>query len=298
MQALRFILLTVAGVVLFGAAAFFVPHTAPQYVSSSTATNLQSIFANMCASFLFLLTLDIGRHAQDHFRSGKFRAFFGDLALSKSANLVCPDFTFSSHCLGLLGSLTSTQIFSKRSSQYPGTRFIEVPQIIASNDLKGMVIVATRMGQYMHDSPNTINDDHAVSDPHKSFISFGLTSNSFTDLYLNSHDPPLFKLENVDSDPIIIVECEGQTRTYGRTDKHQHGIVLRYRPDPGECPNRYWFICAGLAAAGTPAAAWRLVHSWPEYHRRFGNRDFLVVIRTTNDVNSYTNSREVCAVSR
>ena len=49
-------------------------------------------------------------------------------------------------------------------------------------------------------------------------------------------------------------------------------------------PNHLALICAGLGAAGTPAAARALAHNWNEYRRRFGDRDFALVFRTSSKV--------------
>lgn len=298
MQKLSYLLLTAFGAVCFGLAAFYIIKLPASIISSTNATIIQGILSSICASFVFFLTLDTGYAVRDLFTRRSFRTFFGDLSNSATANLVYPDFVLSEKCRTRLKDMPHTEIFRKRADQYPGTRFIDVPKIVASNDLQGIVIVATKMGGFMGDSPRLITDGEAVANPGKSLISFGLTSNAVTDLYQNTDPTPLFKLDDVGGDPKIVVEVNGKAASYERKDSYQHAIILRYRPDPKNYPAQFWFICAGLAAAGTPAAAWKLAHEWKNYYRRFGTKDFLVILKTSNDVNSYVRSTEVCFIAR
>jgi hypothetical protein len=289
---------TALGVVTFGVLSFYIGQLPTAIISPPDATIIQNVLASSCASFVFLLTLNTGYYVRDAFHRRSFRAFFGDLSVSTTARFVYPDFDLSAQCRELLKNMPSTEIYQKKANQYSGRRFIDVPQIVASNDLQGIVIIATRMGRYLGDTPLLITDGQAVADPSKSLISFGLTSNAVTELYLNTDPAPLFRIADVGGEPQIVVQVNGKTERYGRTAEYQHGIILRYRPNPDDYPTTFWIICAGLAAAGTPAAAWNLAHKWPRYHRRFGKKDFLIIFATSNDVHSYTMSTEVAAISR
>jgi hypothetical protein len=293
-----YLALTAFGVAVFGASAFYIVTLPPGYISSSDAVIIQNILSSICASFVFLLTLDIGYYARAAFHQRNFKRFFGDLSVSATARLVYPDFVLSEQCRQLLKKLPAAAIFQKRADQYPGSRFIDVPRIVASNDLQAIVIIASRMGTYLGDSPALITDGQAVADPSTSLISFGLTSNAVTDLYQNTDPDPLFTIEDVGGDPAIVVQVNGKTERYRRTEMYQHGLILKYRPNPHEYPARFWIICAGLAAAGTPAAAWSLANRWRQYYRRFGSKDFLIIFKTSNDVFSYTSSTEVRAITR
>jgi hypothetical protein len=294
----RYLTLTAVGVIAFGTSAFYVVKLPAYVITRGNASIAQSILASICASFVFLFTLDAGSLLRERFHIKRFRAFFGDLSLSATSCLVYPDFVLSDRCRELLKDMPKTQLFRKQADQYPGTRFIDVPRIVASNDLQAIVIVATKLGRYLRDSPLLITDGQAVADGSKSLISFGLTSNAVTDLYLNSDPQPLFTIEDPGGEPALAVKVNGQKQYYGRTADYQHGVILRYRPDPKDYPGKTWIICAGLAAAGTPAAAWNLVHRWRDYQRRFGSRDFAIIFKTSNDIYSYVSSTEVCALSR
>lgn len=298
MKELIFLICLALAILLFGASAFFITKLPNDIISADNSTISQSILASICASFIFLLVINSTTYIRDTLDRRSFRAFFGDLSSSKNACFVYPDFVLSENVLSRIEDLSDTEIYRKRSDRYSGSRFIDVPQIVASNDLQGIVIVASRIGKYVRDSLPLVTDGQAIDDPTLSFFSFGLTSNSVTELYLTTDPAPLFKIEDPSGNPKIVCEVDGKPRLFGRDEQKQHGIILRYRPNPQDYPQKIWIICAGLAAAGTPAAAWNLVHKWKKYHRRFGKKDFLIVFETSNDVYSYIKSTEVIAISR
>jgi hypothetical protein len=298
MQQIAYLTLTAFGLATFGLAAFYITKLPESVITTANATIIQGILSSICASFVFLLTLDTGNYVREFFIGRAFKKFFGELSSSETATLVYPDFVLSDECRNLLKTMPSDKIYRKRADQYPGTRFIDVPKIVASNDLQAIVIVATRMGRYTRNSPILITDGEAVANPARSLISFGLTSNAVTDLYQNTDPNPLFRIDDAGGEPKLLVTDNGKVDTYMRNEQHQHAIVLRYRPNPKDYPRNFWFICAGLGAAGTPAAAWNLAHKWKEYHRRFGDKDFLIVLKTSNDVHSYVTQTEVRAISR
>lgn len=293
----RIIVITGALALGFFLLSYFATDIAPTALVEAKAAVIQGILASICSSFVFLLVLHASHLFLDTRQKRMFRAFFGDLTESSQAVFVYPDFELTTPATKALTNLTDP-IYRKRSTHYPGSRFIDVPQIVASNDLLAIVIMATRLGRLLGDSPKILTDGQACVDPTKSLMSFGLTSNAITDLYLKTDLEPLFRIEDNVVDPKIVLTCNGEEVKYCRNDVEQYGIILRYRPDPIHYPMTYWFICGGLAAAGTPAAAWNLSHNWRQYHERFADEDFVVILKTSNDVLSYVNSLEVDAVSR
>jgi hypothetical protein len=294
-----FIILPLIGVTIFGILSFFITTVPEQTITKQTANNLQNIFSSICASFIFLLTINIGAYLQDKFKQKMFRLFFGELSVSSTSNLIYPDFVLSEDCLAQLKKISPTRIYAKATRPFPGSRFIDVPKIVASNDLQGIVIFASIIGKYLSGSPALLSDDQVITNHSKSLVSFGLTSNSVTDLYQQHDAKPLFKIINEGTDPKIVIKTiDGKEVTYGREDSHQHGIILRYRPHPDDYPNRFWFICAGLAAAGTPASAYLLAHKWKQYYDRFGNRDFLIILKSSNNIHAYSSAWEVASFVR
>lgn len=291
--------LAVTGVLscLFFVMAFFTTDVAPDGLAPSTAQLIQSLLASICASFLFLFVLDAGYLLLQSRRRRMFRAFFGDIAGSARSAFVYPDFELTHIARQSLAHLTEP-IYMKRCTYYPGVRFIDVPHIIASNDLLAIVIMASRLGRLLRESPTLLTDGQACAEPTKSLMSFGLTSNAVTELYLQTDMDPLFRIIDDPAAPKLIIMHDSGPIVYGRDDTGQHGLIMRYRPDPLHYPRTFWFICAGLAAAGTPAAAWDLSHNWRRYHRRFKDRDFVVIFKTSNEVASYLSIAEVDCVTR
>lgn len=298
MKRIYFILALVFGIIFFGILSFVLVKSSKGILPISDARILQSISASICASFIFLFAINTLEGIRGWIYRRAFKSFFGEISSSTTAHLVYPDFKLSDQVKSVIQDIDPTDIFRKRADHYPGTRFIDVPKIVASNDLLGIVIAATRLGRYIGDSPKLITDGQAVDDPGISMISFGLTSNAVTDLYLRTDPKPLFQLRDVEKDPIIIVDRDGKIEKFHRDETHQHAIVLRYRPNPIDYPKRFWIICAGLAAAGTPAAAWNLVHKWKQYNSRFDKNDFLIILRTSNDVHSYIKAEEIISIER
>jgi hypothetical protein len=264
-------------------------------LSSSNAENVRSVLANIAASFVFLLVLDIVYLLGRSRRKRRFKIFFGDLSESDKAIFVYPDFHFSAEAKTALEDLPEgTAIYQKHSTHFSGNRFIDVPETVASNDLLAIVLLTTRLGPLFGVRPRLSTDGEAISNSARSMISFGMTSNSVTDLYLSTDPTPMFDIEDAGGNPRIVLNKEdGSSASYGTEATHQHGLILRYRPYPKHEPQTCWFICAGLGAAGTPAAAWELAYNWKDYYKRFGNRDFAVVFRTSNAVESFYNCSEV-----
>lgn len=289
---------TAALALLFFLAAYFVTNIAPATLPPSKAGVFQAVFASICASLSFLFVIDAGLLIRESRNQRRFQTFFGDIDEHGAMTFVYPDFELSEKSRNALVDVSATEIYQKHSKHYAGPRFIDVPQIVASNDLLAIVITATGLGKLFGQTPRLLPDELAIQDARRCLISFGLTSNAVTDLYFATDLVPLFKIANNANNPRIIIQREGRTEEFGRNSREQHGLVLRFRPDPEHYPKTYWFICAGLAAAGTPAAAWCLSHNWGEYFSRFGTDDFLVVFKTSNDVLAYVQPIEVAALTR
>jgi hypothetical protein len=296
-RGLRIIVITGALAVGFFLASYFATDIAPTALAEAKFPLIPRILASICSSFVFLLVLNLANLFLGAREKRMPRAFFGDLTKSLQAVFVYPNFELTAPATRALMNLKEP-IYKKLSTHYPGSRFIDVQQIVASNDLLAIVIMTTRLGRLLGDSPKILTDGQACVDPTKSIISFGLTSNAITDLYLKTDLEPLFHIEDNVADPRIVLTRNDEEVKYHRNDVEQYGIILRYRPDPINYPMTYWFICGGLAAAGTPAAAWNLAHNWRQYHERFRDEDFVVILKTSNDVLSYVNSLEVDVVSR
>ncbi len=294
----RHLLISGGFAVAFAIAAFAVSNAVHGVSGQSRAQIVTAILSSISASFIFLFVLDLGVIFRESVQRRAFTQFFGELADGSKASFVYPDFELSPAAQAALAGIPPASRFSKHSRPYAGTRFIDVPEIVASNDLQAIMIMAARLGRLFGESPRLVTDGAAIAAQERSMISFGLTSNAVTELYQNTDQVPLFRIEDPSGTPKIMIQTQAGPETYGREKDIQHGIILRFRPNPDVYPDRVWFICAGLAAAGTPAAAWALAHKWQEYYKRFKRRDFVVVFRTHDDINAYSSSVEVAHVVR
>lgn len=296
-------LLWLVGLVLFAVVFGVLSYGSTQWFASphpgADAREAQGLLANIAASFAFAAILDGVYVFRQSWLRRSFKTFFGDLAEADKTIFVYPDFTFTEAATAALKALPEkTKIYRRDSSRhFPADRVIDVPYTVASNDLQAIVFLLTNLGPLFGARPRLLTDGPALDDQERSMISIGLTSNTVTDLYLDSDLDPLFALDTTGRTPSIKLlkkDSNEEGKTYPKKDdSYEHGLILRYRPFPNAHPRMYWFICAGLGAAGTPAAAWALAHNWKSYRKRFGVRDFALVFKTTENVASYTNFEEV-----
>jgi hypothetical protein len=120
-------------------------------------------------------------------------------------------------------------------------------------------------------------DSEVVAQCDRSFISFGLSSNDCTHLYIHEAAKPLIKIVDDERGSEFIRLQNG--REYRSNDQRQYGIILRYSPNPVEHRERRWFICAGLGPVATTGAAWYLAHNWRNLAKTVaGTSDFVAVI--------------------
>jgi hypothetical protein len=298
MQPRTSLLLIVLAALIVGVFSFVVTSIPSPYLSTNVTHNLQGIAANIFASLVFVICVIVAQQWLLYRDRRNFRRFFGDLADPKASRLIYPEFALSPECEDALQAVDSGTRFSKHLTASPTRRFIDIPHIVSSNDLLALVIFTTGFGRFLPESPQPLPDGLAVRGLEGalpfSFVSFGLTSNEVTDVYLAMDESPLFTIEDPGGSPSILTS-KGK---FGKDDEHQHGLILRYQPDPDNYPNQYWFICAGVAAVGTPAAAWHLVHNWKKYHKKYGSEDFLITFKTSNNMAGYRIQTDVVDFGR
>ncbi|MFE9789790.1 ice-binding family protein [Nocardia salmonicida] len=73
------------------------------------------------------------------------------------------------------------------------------------------------------------------------------------------------------------LELSDGTR-YDSNGKHHIGFLARIRPSPGLHPDRYWFLCAGLAPRGAAGGGWFLANHWRSLHQWAGANEFVAVL--------------------
>jgi len=321
------------------AAAYIVNELPETWLTSNSATFWHNILVGAGLAVATVGISGLTSSLTPRNRERNARLFFGDLVTSENEALVYPDFILSNEARERISDLSETSVYEKRSSHFAGSRFIDVPHIVASNDLIAMTNIATELGRYGQFYQEAVSDGRISDNHQRSFISFGLTSNAATQIYLGTDREPLFDIQSPQTDPKIVVTGgvkrsidlysdsqeariktkggtsfkpiynrtslpkpsaggSGGTFKFGRNKSFQHGIILRYRPEPIARPSRQWFICAGLAAAGTPAAAYLLATHWEAFHKTFGSDDFLVVFKTNNNVETFMGAEIVHTLTR
>ncbi len=215
--------------------------------------------------------------------------FLGAEMAARGVTLVVPTFELSTRSVDVLGraGIPRQHIFSKHASVFSTAHRIDVPTAMAENDVRGMLYVMSMIQQHDGISVSIHSDREVVVACDRPYISFGLSSNDCTHLYLESSDEPLFAI--CDSPPAAGAYLEHLELVDGNhysSDDHRNiGIIARVRPAPDLHPGRYWFFCAGLGARGTTGASWYLAKHWQTLQERATDREFVAVIgvRTFSD---------------
>ncbi|GGJ90408.1 hypothetical protein GCM10010123_20320 [Pilimelia anulata] len=207
---------------------------------------------------------------------GVFDEFVGREIAQKSVTLVYPVFRLSSEARAAIAGLNQQLLYEKEESPFTRMHRIDVPVAAAVNDMRALVYATELFQRHPRVSWTLQTDTDAVRDPARSIISFGLSSNDCTHMYLETVERPLFRIVPDGRGSEYLVLADGfECRS---TPDAQYGIVLRARPFP-DLPDRVWFVCAGLGPLGTPGAAWYLSTSWRDLHREAGTADFVAVVK-------------------
>lgn len=281
--------------VLILASSFFIENQSLIPIPKNDIPQWRNILTAIGASFLFVLALDGIMWGIRISQRRRFHKFFGGY---KKIKLVYPDFILSEKSLAAIDSVEQMGVYAKKNPRFTGKYFIDLPHAVAANDLQGAVIIAPIIGMHVNYSLDLIADGEAVTECENSLISFGLTSNDITYLYLASTDNPLFQINDEDGVTCISIKNKhGYVKDFGQDESSQHGIILKHTPYPKTHPDIVWFICGGLKAAGTPAAAWHLAHNWNKYHDLYAERDFLIIFKTSNEIAAYRSMEVIEIIS-
>jgi hypothetical protein len=147
---------------------------------------------------------------------------------------------------------------------------------VAANDIQALLYVSS-IFEATSDNPNAMEVDHEIIDDcDRSFISFGLSSNDCTHLYLDEATPPLFDIID-DGLGSEFVRLHDGTE-FRSTEHRAYGIIVRHAPYLEDAPFRRWFLIAGIGPAGTTCAAWYLSKHWRRLLHLAGPRDNFVAV--------------------
>jgi hypothetical protein len=209
-----------------------------------------------------------------------FVDFVGDEIASQGVTLAYPTFALGDAALGALttAGLRRQEYYAKRDSPFAVAHRIDVPVAVAENDLRALVYVLSTLQRHAPIEFDIASDATVVQACDRAFISFGLSSNDCTHMYMQSTERPLFTLQD-DSTGSQYLEflrlADG--REFRSTDSTNIGIVARVQPDRTH-PGRQWFFCAGLGPRGTAGAAWFFANHWQVLNERARGGDFVAVL--------------------
>jgi hypothetical protein len=250
----------------------------------------QSLFVGVAASFVFAGVLRLLLSIQRSILLRKQIRFFGYELTSERTILVYPDFVLSMEAQETLHLQNQQLLFQRPHSPYPANREhrVDLHRAVAGNDVQALLYVA-ELFESSPDNPNImLVDTTVVENCDRSFISFGLSSNDCTHLYLDESERPLFELVPDGGGSEYIRLRDGCK--FVSDDHRQYGLIVRYRPVAPRARGRRWFLVAGLGPHGTTGAAWYLAHNWRDLSERVPSSvDFAAVIScsTATDRTSY-----------
>jgi len=242
----------------------------------------RDVLISVASSFIFASTSGILITIQDALSQRDLVRFFGRELVKKSTHLAYPDFVVHDEVLDILSSRNKQFIFQKpKTSPFKKSREhrVDIECAAATNDIQALLYVSS-LFESTHGCQNLIyNDAYMVKHCAHSFISFGLSSNDCTHLYLQqSGTRALFNIVPDEHGSEFLRFTDG-TKCM-RSDEQEFGVIVRYTPDPEE-PQRRWFLVAGLGPSGTTGAAWFLSQNWRRLLKKAGStKDFCAIVTT------------------
>jgi len=60
-----------------------------------------------------------------------------------------------------------------------------------------------------------------------------------------------------------------------------YGLIMKCHPS--QFPKRIWLVCAGFGEWGSSGAAWFLAYKWDQIYRRYGSKEFAVIVKVKED---------------
>lgn len=207
--------------------------------------------------------------------------FFGRELAHDRTVLVYPAFCVSKQVTDVLAN-AGLEMEYQRSSDIgvPGDFWIDVPQIVAENDVKAVMQISSLFDS-TPSCPNVVLPDSAVARAsNRAFISVGLSSNACTVRYFNraKHRSLFTLLPEGDGSRRFARLPDG--RTFHSDPRREWGLIVRFAPDPEDVPHRRWFIVGGMGPMGTIGAASYLAGHWQHLAGLVpADRDFAAFVR-------------------
>lgn len=207
--------------------------------------------------------------------------FLGAEMATDGATLVYPTFELAPEVQALAGKagISRQHTFAKPDSAFTAHHRIDVPMALAENDVRALLYVSSLLQRFTTLRSDIDSDQNVVRRCDRPFISFGLSSNDCTHMYLDQTREPLFAIREDPKSVDFMELIELADGSVHRSTQDVHvGIIARVRPDPILHPDRYWFFCSGLGPRGTTGAAWFLAHHWDRLHEMARAAEFVAVV--------------------
>lgn len=251
---------------------------------------LQTVLASVAASFMFTFVFYFFSAFLQLLDRRHFRRFFGKDAIKNQLYIVYPAFMLSDEARITLKDHNQQLIYQKFNPKFSRTYRIDVPHVVADNDLCALAYLVGLFGDTCKNAPPIRVDSDAVVHSNDSFISLGLSSSECTHMYLQHCSEPMFAIvpDDKGSEYLTYADVTNKQKELKSTSSIFYGVILKYHPDPEEESDRVWFLCAGLGPNGTSGAAWYLANKWRQLYRKVGTSDFVAFVRVQHYSDSDT----------
>ncbi|WP_157172327.1 hypothetical protein [Nocardia pneumoniae] len=200
-------------------------------------------------------------------------AFLGAEMTTRGTTLVYPRLELTRPSVDALEAAGISRPFGKPTGA-------DVPSVVTENDVRGLLYVFSLLQRHTSIRADVRSDRDIVARSDRPYISFGLSGNDCTHLYLETVERPLFTIRNTagaDGSRSVHLRLSDGSE-YDSNDDRNIGVIARVRPSPEAHPDRYWIYCGGLGPHGTAGAGWYLATSWSPLQQRAADREFVAVI--------------------
>jgi len=258
------------------------------YITTKVAPPLVDMIGGVASSVLFAVGLDLLLALQGYLLHRRQQLMFGREMVRDGALFVYPDFVMNDEVAQTLVQHNQQMLYRRPRSRFSEhtTHRIDIPRVVASNDIRALLHVSD-VFRANATTTDMVVDRVILDSAQCSFMSFGLSSNDCTHLYLEVDPDPMFEILP-DDNGSEYVRMTSDGALFESTPKVQYGVVVRYAPELDLAQDRRWFLVAGLGPLGTTAAAKLLAKRWPELLKRVGStNDFVLVVSTGAGTDDY-----------
>ena len=213
-------------------------------------------------------------------------AFLGAEMITGGITLVYPTFELPVRPMRALqsASFPNRCTVGRKARALAADHRSDVLTALPEKEFRGLLYVLSVLQRHTGILTDIRSDRDVVAHSDRPYISFGLTCNDCTRMYLESSERPLFTLNDSDAEGgshFEQLELTDGSR-YDSSGDHNIGVIARVRPSLNIHPDRYWIFCGGLGPRGTTGASWYLANSWGYLQQRAGDREFVAVIGVGN----------------